>query len=89
MSKKRMHLPSLATPLPDMTTTLQSHLELTYPLPIGDLTVDPLTHQLWWKFQTIYYHHLLHWHPDHLNAIDPIEVDPLLTGMAAKLTLTI
>jgi len=90
MSKKRMHLPSLAIPLPDMTTTLQSHLELTYPLPIGDLTADPLTHQPWWKFQMIYYHHLLQWHPDHPNAIDPVEVDPLLlTGMAAKLTLTI
>src|SRR5258706_1491230 len=90
MSKKRMHLPSLVTPLPDMTTTLQSHLELTYPLPIGDLTADPLAHQPWWKFQTIYYHHLLRWHPDPPNAIDPVEVDPLLiTGMAAKLTLTI
>jgi hypothetical protein len=90
MNKKK-DLPriSIIPPSPQKAT-LQNHLDSMHPLPLGDMTTDPLMYQPWWKFQTMYYHHLLRWHPDHPNAIDPTSLDPiLLLGPAAKLTLVI
>ena len=90
MPKSKVHQPTLVTPPLETGVTIQNYLESMSPLPIGDLTTDPLTHQPWWKYQTMYYHHLLRWHPDHPHSIDPTGLDPhLLTGQVARLTLVI
>ena len=90
MSNRKVPQFTLATPPPETIPSTQSLLDSVYPLPIGDMTQDPLTQLPWWKFQTMYYHHLLRWHPDHPNTIDPADLDPhLLARPTAKLTLII
>jgi len=37
----------------------QGILNARIPMPIRDLIQDPLTTDPWWKFQTMYFHHLL------------------------------
>jgi hypothetical protein len=56
---------------PGLKESFTSDTMEKYPLPLGDLVKDPLTHHPWWMYQTIYFHHLLHLHPDHPHTVDP------------------
>ena len=55
----------------EQSITIKDYLMQLYPLPIRDLTQDPLTTEPWWKYQTMYFHHLLRLHPDHPNYLAP------------------
>ena len=51
----------------ERSITIKDYLMQQYPLPIGDLMRDPLTTEPWWKYQTMYFHHLLRLHPPQLS----------------------
>src|SRR5258708_39951822 len=90
MNQKKSPLSRMITPPPDENLTMREYLMQQYPLPIGDLIQEPLTTEPWWKFQTMYFHHLLRLHPDHPNYTAPEHWDPkILAGPVAKHTLII
>ena len=70
--------------------TINEYLKLQYPVQVEDLIQGPLKDQVWWKFQTMSFHHLLRLHPDHPNELAPNFWDPrILAGPVAKHTLLI
>ncbi|HEX4852459.1 MAG TPA: hypothetical protein VFV08_16695, partial [Puia sp.] len=78
----------VVTPEEEDKMTIHKYMMQQYPLPLGDMMKDPLTLQPWWKFQTLYFHHLLRLHPGHTNTILPSEVDPhIIEGPVAKFSL--
>ena len=81
---------NLAAPLLQEKQSIKDFLTQVYPLPIGDLMQDPLVVAPWWRYQMMYFHHLLQLHPDHPNTLDPAGMDPwILTGTIAWFTLII
>ena len=70
--------------------SIKDFLTQLYPLPIGDLMQDPLVVAPWWRYQMMYFHHLLQLHPDHPNSLDPASLDPqILTSTVTRFTLII
>ena len=79
-----------AAPALQEKQSIKDFLTQAYPLPIRDLMQDPLVVAPWWRYQMMYFHHLLQLHPDHPNALNPAGMDPqILTGTVAQFTLII
>src|SRR6267154_2864946 len=87
---RKSPLSNQVIPIQEENLTIKEFLKQQYPLPIGDLLQDPLTTMPWWKYQTMYFHHLLQLHPDHPNKHAPELWDlKILAGPMAKHMLII